>query len=197
MAFRLQGVNLFLTYPQCNLPKEDLLAFLNSKFVLKSYVIAKELHEDGHPHLHAVIKLATRCNITNAGYLDTGGFHPNIQNVRSLVASERYCSKSGDFISDHEIIEEKPTWAAIRDQATTVEEYLALVEKHYPRDIALNYDRIHTYATSKYKKAASPYEPPFLSTSWSIPQEILDWKSNEFPVCVILYDLSITLTREP
>ena len=47
----------FLTYPQCSVAKEDLLAALQAKVDVVEYVVAAELHQDGNPHLHAFIAL--------------------------------------------------------------------------------------------------------------------------------------------
>lgn len=61
--FRINAINIFLTYPRCSLAKELALERLiavnlpsNKKFIR----VARELHEDGIPYLHALIELEER-----------------------------------------------------------------------------------------------------------------------------------------
>lgn len=70
LKFRLQARQIFLTYSQCDLPKRELLEFLQSKLSVDRYIIAVEKHEDGRPHLHAYLKLAKKCDIKNQNWLD-------------------------------------------------------------------------------------------------------------------------------
>lgn len=183
-GFRLQGKHFFLTYPRCTLEKEQLLAFLQQKFAdnLERYVVSRELHEDGTPHLHCVVSLKRRISSRDTRYLDVEGFHPNIQTCRSVVAAERYVEKDGDVLRSHPAIEEKPSWGDIRDQATSVEDYMRRVEMAYPRDTALNYDRLLSYAQKKFKKEATPYTIEFPDTEWRLPNGVNNWLTNEFPV---------------
>lgn len=55
-----QSKQLFITYPQCPLAKEDAAAQLHQALddkVIKELVIAQEHHKDGGLHLHAYIRL--------------------------------------------------------------------------------------------------------------------------------------------
>lgn len=70
LKFRLNAKQIFLTYSQCDLEKEDLLEFLKTKLHLERYIIARERHEDGNFHLHAYCKLSKRCDIKNPRHLD-------------------------------------------------------------------------------------------------------------------------------
>lgn len=98
----------FLTYPQCDIPKEAALKMLEKdlwqKYDLKieEYVIAEEKHQDGNPHLHAFIKLNKRVRFKADRFdLNEWGkiFHGNYQIAKSWHAVEQYCKKDGDFIS--------------------------------------------------------------------------------------------------
>lgn len=182
--FRLQGKYFFLTYARCDLSKEALLNHIQEILGdnLDKYVICREQHEDGGYHLHAVVTTHRRVSVRNPRYLDVEEHHPNVQVVRSIVAATRYVRKDGDTISNFEIIEEKPSWGDIRDAATSVEDYMQLVEKHYPRDTALNWDRLFNYATIKFKKATTPYVAEFPDTEWQLPNGITEWIFDEFEV---------------
>jgi len=100
VSFRLSGVNLFLTYPQCAVLPSDAEAFIKRK--LKHYewsVWGKELHDDGAPHLHAFIRLSKPCNFTTPTCLDivANGVvsHGNYQVARDAKASLDYAVKDG------------------------------------------------------------------------------------------------------
>lgn len=118
-VFRLQGTNLFLTYPQCSvLPVDAIHAF---KTKLKNYewsIVAKETHDDGNPHLHAFVRLSKPCSIATPTYLDllgTGGVlsHGNYQVARTPKACIDYVVKGGDFQCDNITLERA------RDQFTS------------------------------------------------------------------------------
>ncbi len=58
-SFRISSKKLFLTYPQCSIPLNDVLNQLKiifDSYIIESYVISQEQHIDGNPHLHCFIK---------------------------------------------------------------------------------------------------------------------------------------------
>jgi len=101
--FRLNGINLFLTYPQCSVPSDFAEGALRSK--LKHFewaIIARENHADGHTHLHCFVHLSKPCNLTSPTCLDLvcpGGIvcHGNYQVARDPKASLDYVCKDGDL----------------------------------------------------------------------------------------------------
>ena len=95
--FRFSASTIFLTYPQCTLTKEELLTELYVLFDVKEYCIALELHSDGHPHLHAFLKLQSKINRTVCTFADVQGYHPNITAPRSVKAVVEYIEKVSDF----------------------------------------------------------------------------------------------------
>lgn len=110
-AFRIQYKNIFLTYPQSDLDNNALADFLLNKldsFTPLYIVVSKELHEDGHPHHHALIQLGDKPNIANAEYFDFEGRHPNIQKApkpKATIADTRnYVIKDGDFVERGEFV---------------------------------------------------------------------------------------------
>lgn len=103
--FRLRGKKLFLTYPQCDASKETMLQHFKDLFGanLINYVVACELHKDGHKHIHAFIDLGTPISTTKSNYCDVGGFHGNYQAVRSEKNVLQYCTKENDWTSNMDI----------------------------------------------------------------------------------------------
>jgi len=105
VVFRLQGRNLFLTYPQCSVLPKDAEAALKPK--LKHYewsVWGSELHSDGSPHLHAFVRLAKPCDFRTSNCLDLvtpGGVvsHGNYQVARDAGSVLDYCVKGGQVES--------------------------------------------------------------------------------------------------
>lgn len=99
--FRLEAKNLFLTYPQCTMNKEDLLEKIKLKWVdLAFAVVARELHEDGSPHLHCLISLPVRFRTRNASALDElTGQHGNYQSARNVRKVMQYVTKGNEYCS--------------------------------------------------------------------------------------------------
>jgi len=95
------GKRFFLTYPRCDKLQHELVSFLQSKGDLVYYIVARELHEDGMPHLHACIEFANifRGNVRS---LDWDGHHPNKQDPRNWNACKNYCKKDKDFVEGPE-----------------------------------------------------------------------------------------------
>nr|UOF79959.1 rep protein [Cressdnaviricota sp.] len=103
-TFFLRANHLFLTYPQCPVPKDDLLWKLKSLPNYAGCVVASEQHQDGTPHLHAYVRLSRRSVFRSAQFADVtwGGvtYHGNYQRARSARCVAEYVAKDGDFIAD-------------------------------------------------------------------------------------------------
>jgi len=108
-AFRLSCKKLFLTYPQCNVEKNDLLSFLKLKAHIVAYYIGSEKHEDGNLHLHAAIHYAVKIDTKDVRCFDYKGFHPNVQSARSWSSVVAYCTKGGDYIHSVQLDVSDPT----------------------------------------------------------------------------------------
>jgi len=95
------GKRFFLTYPQCELVPHILVAFLQFSGPVKSYLVAREKHEDGNYHLHACVEFDT-VQRKPVDWLDCEGHHPNKQDPRNWNACKQYCKKDGEFIEGPE-----------------------------------------------------------------------------------------------
>lgn len=97
--FRLNSATLFLTYPQCSLPKETavekLLAFCQQMKVNPTkYVVAQEQHKDGTPHLHIAIWLSAKLNLKSPRSLDAiTGKHGHYRGIKFPTRCLKYCLK--------------------------------------------------------------------------------------------------------
>jgi len=99
--FQIGAKGWFLTYPRCSLTKEEVLQALKGKRDgLNQVVVARELHEDGVPHIHCYLYYGKQFTCKNERFFDIQGFHPNIQSAKSLKAVQAYIKKDGDFIQE-------------------------------------------------------------------------------------------------
>jgi len=85
-GFRLSGKNYFITFPQCDVSLADMrdhLLDLEGDRI-NWMVLARELHQDGNPHLHIQIEFCNSKSVKRQDYFDFRGFHPNMQISRSM-----------------------------------------------------------------------------------------------------------------
>lgn len=102
---RLQGKKFLLTYPKCTLTKEEVRDFLLDQKGVDQFTIAKELHQNGDPHIHACVLLQSSPRTTDMRWFDIAGFHPNIKTLPKMSdfkAATKYVRKDGDFITNVE-----------------------------------------------------------------------------------------------
>lgn len=94
----MDATTFFLTYPQADLDHQQVYDALT---LIKPVVwarVARELHEDGHPHVHVVVRFGARVKTrSNMLVFDIMGRHPNVQVPRGLKAVLEYCTKGGDY----------------------------------------------------------------------------------------------------
>lgn len=91
--FRICARNIFLTYPKCEAGKTALQAFLLDKLELDYCLIVKEYHEDGSPHLHALITAKNKFDTKNPTCFDFMSFHGNYQAARNTDHIRTYLLK--------------------------------------------------------------------------------------------------------
>lgn len=181
--FRLSTRNLFLTYPHYTHDKEALLLYLAE--LLTTYGphirVARELHEDGSPHMHAFIRLERKCSTRNERYFDHLSRHPNIvSRIKDLQATFDYVSKGGDYI-DHGKPEPdvKKKWSDLVN-CTTAAEFWTTAPMVSPRDFVLNRERLISFAEWKFPAATTGYVSSYPQESFNAPQELLDWQQQAF-----------------
>jgi len=191
-TFRFQAATVFLTYAQCPLTKETLLNELNQIFDIKEYCICIEQHSDGHPHLHAFLKLESKIHKRDSAFADLKivdynlhgtecpiVYHPNITAPRNVKAVIKYVQKDEDYIASDGIKEllNKKSYGQIINESKDEQEFLKLVEEHYPRDIVMAYDRIKTFAKYKFKEPDYEYESPYKPEDFTETPEMSRFKT--------------------
>lgn len=98
--FRVSALQFFVTYPQCDIPPDEIIEFFKKKRPYSHICVAQETHEDGNFHLHVYVKWQKKYDCSSAKAFDYKGFHPNIQGVRSPEKVFNYVRKSGNYIQD-------------------------------------------------------------------------------------------------
>lgn len=101
--FQLRGKNLFLTYPQCPLPKENAVIALKARFPteLDWYIIASENHKDGTPHLHCLLGFKEAFVSRKVDAFDfIADKHGNYQVARNVRNSVKYVTKDNNYLCE-------------------------------------------------------------------------------------------------
>lgn len=120
----------FLTYPRCPLDPKDLLLGLQQAPKtppIKEYVICRELHADGTPHLHAFVKYDRKIGFCRDRWI-VDGYQGDFQAAKSWWAVQAYIKKGGDYISNFEVDAAQAKKAA-RNKALMNTPILELLEK--------------------------------------------------------------------
>lgn len=162
MPFRLQAKQVFLTYARCDVTKEDLL---NHLITLcgppEAYRIGRELHEDGHPHLHVYWRSPDKFNTRDERYFDFRGHHPNITVVRNAAATWDYVGKDGDYVEFGDPAQAKSNkWLDVIE-ASTADEFDQAAIAASPRDYVINNDKLEAFKRRKFNPVFQPFVPTF------------------------------------
>jgi len=92
----VSGKTWFLTFPQCQATKEEVLTRLKEHFStnLRGAYLASENHKDGTPHLHVLVRLVACISTRNSRYFDfLCEKHGNYQVAHSPQAVFNYLGK--------------------------------------------------------------------------------------------------------
>ena len=204
--FRLQSKKLFLTYPQCNIDKEialDLLKGILTPFDPSYIVVSSELHEDGHPHLHALAVLNKKYDSRQPTCLDLTCpatdvvSHGNYQGARDAKSVHQYVTKDDNFIEhgnfSHGNKRTRDEAFSEALSAASREEAEEIIRTKAPRDYAMGFGNISKCLDKVFKPPVNTYESPFVSTDFDLPDALGDWLSGNFMVCIASPALSIPL----
>ncbi len=73
---------------------------IDSRFDVERAVVCQEKHEDGEPHLHALIEFKARVTTRDCHYFDVlAGKHGDVAPVRNFSRQVAYVLKGGDFLA--------------------------------------------------------------------------------------------------
>ncbi|ABF61894.1 replication-associated protein [Tomato leaf curl Tanzania virus] len=193
--FSIKAKNYFLTYPKCSLSKEEALTQLralqtptNKRFIK----ICRELHENGEPHLHALIQFEGKYNCTNNRFFDlvsptrSAHFHPNIQGAKSSSDVKSYIHKDGDTLEWGEFqIDGRSARGGCHNandacaealNAGSAEAALAIIREKLPKDFIFQYHNLKCNLDRIFTPPLEDYVSPFLCSSFDqVPEELEEW----------------------
>ncbi len=195
MPFDFHAKNAFLTYPQCDLSKEEAQRQLSDLFGprLVFGCVAHEFHQDGGDHLHAFLSFDRKFRTRDERFFDLLGpgdrrFHPNVQRPRDIADAYDYTTKDGDYSEwGNKPVRLVPgaaalgkrdaAFAALDAQHETVDDFMHALRTSHPYEF---FTRGHTIRANveAVKRRRWEYEPQY--EGFSIPGAVQDWLDTEF-----------------
>nr|CBA10393.1 Rep protein [Alternanthera yellow vein virus] len=196
--FRLNRKNLFLTYSQCPISKEQALQqILNTQTpVNKKFIrVCRELHEDGNPHLHALVQFEGKFQLTNPRFFDlqspnsSAQYHCFITDAKSSSDVKAYIEKDGDILD----------WGTFQidgrsargGQQTANDAYaraintgnkeqaLDVIRELAPKDYVLQFHNLNGNLERIFMPPTQEYISPFNCSSFDqVPEEIEEWAAD-------------------
>lgn len=170
--FQLNSSQLFLTYPECPIDKEECLQFLLTKLEsIEEYIIARELHKNGNYHLHVYLKLSGPYRTSDSRALDLPqGYHGNYQGCRSSKNVIKYCTKAEDYLSNIDVpalLQKTSSRKADMDELITKKRTLEELIREKPQYL-FNYASLSNSLKLYFEAQEDPKDPvPFwLPNPW-------------------------------
>lgn len=182
MPASFRGTSFLVTYPQSLFDFDDLYTHFTSIAPVQYCRIGLETHEDGNPHLHAVVHFESKQQL-GARRFDFRDRHPNVQTVgRTRQDWDRvvtYCGKEGNFrdwgVPRHH---EKRTWSQVI-HAESRSEAQDVIREQWPRDWIINRRNIDYALDQMYPMQPSPFVGRSLE-SFLLPDEFSEWSLGNF-----------------
>lgn len=177
-TFSFDGEHVFLTYPQCPLERQQLLDFILRIEPNAEYIVARERHDDGSPHLHAYVHFGRRRRFASERAFDVDGYHPNIQKPRNKRNVIEYCRKEDDqplvSIGLAGLCGETTGWGEVLAVSTSREEFLERTRERFPRDYVLSLERLLFFCEWRFGKSETSYRARERS-SFREPDSLKEW----------------------
>ncbi|QBO56213.1 replication-associated protein [Maize streak dwarfing virus] len=198
--FAFKCANVFLTYSRCNLTPQEAgehLWDLARPWTPAYICVSAELHQDGTPHLHALLQSIRPITTRDPLFFDMQMYHPNIKAARSSNRTRDYILKNpistferGTFIPRGGMDPGSSagnTRPATRDQrmkeimnsSTTKSEYLSAIQTAFPFEWATKLHHFEYSAERLFPTAASPFIPPSIPSPPDLMchERIEEWQS--------------------
>lgn len=183
MVYRKDAKGWFLTYPRFDIGLDDAWAEMvklepvpGAK--VDKLLVARELHEDGMPHLHVYVTFKDRIRTNNMRAFDVLGKHPNVQTAKSPKHVIKYCLKDGNYKANFEVkikASVKKMLIEAKKNATTKEEFLDMViEEH--AEFCFKHWNNFTGVVKHVFKGCRPYDPRRNLDDFAyIPEPVVSW----------------------
>lgn len=119
--FLLSAKNLYLTYSNCTLGLANILEQLKEilcSYIIEEYLLVREYHKTGEPHVHVYLNTRKKCNISSPTFLDLKEdlkedlssvkiYHGNYQSAKKVRSVIEYMLKNVPTKNDPNIVYSK------------------------------------------------------------------------------------------
>lgn len=195
MTFRISSKNFALTWPQCPIDKDLAKAHLLTLGTPTYVLVCHELHEDGSPHLHALVQYSKRKDVKSPTYFDLshdGTVYHGDYKLAKDDGWKTYVEKDGDTTEEgaYEPMGKKggkSTRDGVYAEALasgSIEAAYAIVQAGCPRDWVMHGANIRANIDFVFATHREEYVPLF-ETFGSLPPLLGDWQGLNLMVRVI------------
>jgi len=182
MPAAFKGTSFLVTYPKSLFDLDELYEFFTTIGPVQYARIGLESHQDGEPHVHAVVLFSKKQELGPRRF-DYQGRHPNIETVgRTRQDWDRvvaYCGKEGTFrdwgVPRHH---EKRSWSQVV-HAESRREAEEVIRAEYPRDWIINRRNIDHALDQMFPLQQTSFIGRPLE-SFLLPDGFLEWKVGNF-----------------
>lgn len=147
---------------------------------LTEYIVARETHEDGGFHIHAVVAYSRKIDTKNPRYFDCDEYH-----CKAVVIGKRneewnnrwnYCLKEDTESLHQGGVKGANKWAGLV-RARDEQDFWAIAAEEHPREYIINHAQLEHYVRKKFQRE-TPYKPIF--ERFNVPDPIEDYLSGNF-----------------
>ncbi|AAU29404.1 rep protein [Corchorus yellow vein virus - [Hoa Binh]] len=187
--------SFFLTWPRCPINKESALEQIKTLSLPTNIVyirVCEEKHQDGSPHLHALVQFQKKYRCTNCRLFDLSNpnssqqYHCNIQTARSSSDAKSYIEKDGVFCEWGEFKIDGRSSRGGQQSANDAyakalnsggkDEALTIIKELLPKDYVLQYHNLNANLERIFAPPTTVYMPPFQTTTFNnVPEALTDW----------------------
>ncbi|ABF71084.1 AC1 [Papaya leaf curl virus] len=196
--FQVKAKNIFLTYPKCPIPKEQMLELLKNiscpsdKLFIR---VSQEKHQDGSLHIHALIQFKGKSQVQkpqtfrchSPKYLHP--IPPKLPGSKVQLRCQVYVEKDGDYIDWGQFqIDGRSARggqqttndaAAEALNAGSAEAALAIIREKLPKDFIFQYHNLKCNLDRIFTPPMEVYVSPFSSSSFDqVPEELEEWAAD-------------------
>lgn len=160
-AFRFAAKKVLLTYSDVceEVTKEAILFDLKDRYPIIHYALGEELHPStGGRHIHAVFEFSRRVDSIDPRLFDIAdSIHQHHPNIKAVKHGQANWDRAYEYVCKEDPtpetnVQPKLTYSEMFEQADNADDFMRLVLRNYPRDYALNYDRLSAMAKAHWKK---------------------------------------------
>lgn len=146
--------------------------------------VAQETHEDGEPHIHALIQFENRFDTRNERFFDfqdpnrSRYYHPNIERTRDEQHVNDYIAKGGVFVEQGSLHisgtrgrkNDNELWGRILWDSNSKQEFLARVKTEQPYSYCNNFRNIEYMADRTWPEPPVTYTPHWTTITRQVTQ---------------------------